>query len=111
MVDPTNLHAIDDVKFLTGYNVEPVVASETAIENAIEAHDTSMTDLLDESQKTGTDIFATKDDFLQTNLGLGWSLLYEAELDPFVATLDFERDPAFVAGIEAVSGHVFDHLH
>ena len=31
MADPTNLHAIDDIKFLTGYNVEPVVASETAI--------------------------------------------------------------------------------
>ncbi|MBN2531227.1 MAG: type IV-A pilus assembly ATPase PilB [Deltaproteobacteria bacterium] len=38
MADPTNLHAIDDVKFLTGYNVEPVVASETAIEAAMERH-------------------------------------------------------------------------
>lgn len=36
MMDPTNLHAIDDIKFLTGYNVEPVVASEAAIEKAIE---------------------------------------------------------------------------
>ena len=38
MGDPTNLHAIDDIKFLTGYNVEPVVASETAIEAAIERY-------------------------------------------------------------------------
>jgi type IV pilus assembly protein PilB len=36
MSDPTNLHAIDDIKFLTGYNVEPVVASEMAIHAAIE---------------------------------------------------------------------------
>jgi type IV pilus assembly protein PilB len=36
MADPTNLHAIDDIKFLTGFNVEPVVASETAIANALE---------------------------------------------------------------------------
>src|ERR1700709_1578803 len=36
MADPTNLHAIDDIKFLTGFNVEPVVASETAITNAVE---------------------------------------------------------------------------
>jgi type IV pilus assembly protein PilB len=36
MADPTNLHAIDDIKFLTGFNVEPVVASETAIASAIE---------------------------------------------------------------------------
>ena len=38
MADPTNLHAIDDIKFLTGYNVEPVVASETAIHAAIERY-------------------------------------------------------------------------
>lgn len=38
MADPTNLHAIDDVKFLTGYNVEPVVASETAVHAAIERY-------------------------------------------------------------------------
>jgi type IV pilus assembly protein PilB len=38
MSDPTNLHAIDDIKFLTGYNVEPVVASETAIQAAIERY-------------------------------------------------------------------------
>ena len=31
MSDPSNLYAIDDIKFLTGYNVEPVVARETAI--------------------------------------------------------------------------------
>ncbi|HTN90365.1 MAG TPA: type IV-A pilus assembly ATPase PilB [Sorangium sp.] len=36
MADPTNLHAIDDIKFLTGFNVEPVVASETGITEAIE---------------------------------------------------------------------------
>ncbi len=31
MADPTNVFAMDDIKFMTGYNVEPVVASETAI--------------------------------------------------------------------------------
>jgi type IV pilus assembly protein PilB len=38
MSDPTNLHAIDDIKFLSGYNVEPVVASETAIQAAVERY-------------------------------------------------------------------------
>ena len=38
MADPTNLHAIDDIKFLTNYNVEPVVASETSVSNAIERY-------------------------------------------------------------------------
>jgi type IV pilus assembly protein PilB len=36
MADPSNLHAIDDIKFLTGYNVEPVVASEAQILRALE---------------------------------------------------------------------------
>ncbi len=38
MADPTNLNAIDDLKFLTGYNIEPVIASETAIATAIEKY-------------------------------------------------------------------------
>src|SRR5690606_16929346 len=38
MSDPTNLNAIDDIKFLSGYNVEPVVSSEAAIEAAIERY-------------------------------------------------------------------------
>src|SRR5215471_16748487 len=36
MADPTNVFAIDDVKFMTGFNIEPVVASETAIATAID---------------------------------------------------------------------------
>src|SRR5271155_4523787 len=38
MADPTNLNAIDDLKFLTGYNIEPVIASETAIQSTIEKY-------------------------------------------------------------------------
>ena len=38
MADPSNLNAIDDIKFTTGYNVEPVVASEAAIMEAIERY-------------------------------------------------------------------------
>jgi len=38
MADPTNLNAIDDIKFLTAFNVEPVVASDMAIVAAIERY-------------------------------------------------------------------------
>src|ERR671918_134584 len=38
MADPTNVFAMDDIKFMTGYNVEPVVASETSIEESIEKY-------------------------------------------------------------------------
>jgi type IV pilus assembly protein PilB len=38
MVDPTNVFAMDDIKFMTGFNIEPVVASEAAIMEAIKKH-------------------------------------------------------------------------
>ena len=38
MADPSNIFAIDDIKFLSGFKVEPVVAAETSIRNAINKH-------------------------------------------------------------------------
>ncbi len=38
MTDPTNVFAMDDVKFMTGYNVEPVVASEIAVLDSIDKY-------------------------------------------------------------------------
>jgi type IV pilus assembly protein PilB len=35
MVDPTNVFALDDVKFMTGLNVEPVVVAEGSVQLAI----------------------------------------------------------------------------
>lgn len=36
MADPSNIFLIDDLKFITGYEIEPVVAVESAIKRAIE---------------------------------------------------------------------------
>src|SRR4051812_7857457 len=35
MADPSNIYAIDELKFLTQYNIDPVVASDSAIEAAL----------------------------------------------------------------------------
>jgi len=35
MVDPSDIFAIDDIKFMTGYDVEPMVASEGAVNAAL----------------------------------------------------------------------------
>src|SRR5215510_5831840 len=35
MADPSNIYAIDELKFLTQYNIDPVVASESALETAL----------------------------------------------------------------------------
>ncbi|MFN3412527.1 MAG: type IV-A pilus assembly ATPase PilB [Thermoanaerobaculum sp.] len=36
MADPTNIYAIDDITFSTGFKVDPVVASEEAIREAVD---------------------------------------------------------------------------
>jgi type IV pilus assembly protein PilB len=36
--DPTNVFAMDDIKFMTGFNIEPVVASEASILEALEKY-------------------------------------------------------------------------
>ncbi len=55
MGDPTNVFAMDDIKFMTGYNVEPVVASELALRKAIDKHyGTPRSVVLKERAKTGS---------------------------------------------------------
>ncbi|MDI9613576.1 MAG: type IV-A pilus assembly ATPase PilB [Acidobacteriota bacterium] len=36
--DPTNVFAMDDIKFMTGFNVEPVVATEASVLEALEKY-------------------------------------------------------------------------
>jgi type IV pilus assembly protein PilB len=38
MIDPTDVFAIEDIKFITGYNVEPIIATETALFEKIEKY-------------------------------------------------------------------------
>jgi type IV pilus assembly protein PilB len=38
MVDPTNVFAMDDIKFMTGLNIEPVVVSEAGVQEAIDEY-------------------------------------------------------------------------
>ena len=45
MSDPSNIYAIDELKFLTQYHIEPVVAAESAIEQAISRYYESGPDL------------------------------------------------------------------
>lgn len=38
MIDPSNIFALDDIKFLTGYRVEALIAAETSVNKAIEEY-------------------------------------------------------------------------
>jgi type IV pilus assembly protein PilB len=57
MVDPTNVFAMDDIKFMTGFNIEPVVASESSIIEGIDkAYGTSKEEELEQVMQSMNDI-------------------------------------------------------
>jgi len=69
MSDPGNIYAMDDIKFLTGLNVEAVVASESAIHKAIERyygasrHDETLKSLFNEiEEEQNADVHAVEDE-------------------------------------------------
>ncbi|MGD1158121.1 MAG: type IV-A pilus assembly ATPase PilB [Terriglobia bacterium] len=76
MVDPTNVFAMDDIKFMTGFNIEPVVASEATILDAIKKHYGSVEDqerkkeleeivsFIDEGQAESVELQAEEDGML-----------------------------------------------
>src|SRR5690349_9367175 len=56
MVDPTNVFAMDDIKFMTGFNIEPVVASESSIADGIDkAYGTSKEEDLEQVMQSITE--------------------------------------------------------
>ena len=79
MADPTNVLAIDEIKFRTGFNIDPVVATETALEDAIRKHYgnvaeqehekelAGITNLIDETQAESLELEVEDDGTL--NLG------------------------------------------
>src|SRR5258708_1554140 len=57
MVDPTNVFAMDDIKFMTGFNIEPVVASESSILESIEkAYGTTQQEDLEQVMQSMTEV-------------------------------------------------------
>jgi len=63
--DPSNIFAIDDIKFLTGYNVEVVVASEEQIKRAIDTHydqATSLDDVMAGFDDSDMEVIQDEDD-------------------------------------------------
>jgi type IV pilus assembly protein PilB len=70
MVDPTDMFAIDDIKFMTGYEVVPLVASEgaiTAVINKYYDQAQSLQSVLKEAGDENVDVVAEQED--QPSLG------------------------------------------
>jgi type IV pilus assembly protein PilB len=102
MIDPTNVFAMDDVKFMTGYRVEPVVASETGIRVAIDRYygSTHAIELkkvmedLSEDAATGTDLEVLED---EEDLDLA-TLEEESEQAPVVKLVNLVLTDAIKRG-------------
>ena len=96
MADPTNVFAMDDIKFMTGFNVEPVIASETSIVMSVGKYygGSSEIDIFDaaiafETEKTSAK--NGKNGHSKTaKVTKGPERLSEADLDMSLGTFDFE---------------------
>ncbi len=62
MANPTNIFAIDDIKFITGLEVQPRGRAEAAIKRAIDAHYDSADSLADVMKGIEDDIEIVEDD-------------------------------------------------
>jgi type IV pilus assembly protein PilB len=64
-LDPSNIFALDDIKFLTGYNIQPVVAAEETIRAAIDKHydqTSSLEDVMGDFDDSDIDLVHEADD-------------------------------------------------
>jgi type IV pilus assembly protein PilB len=82
MADPSNMFAIDDVKFMTGYNVEVVVSSESALLQSIEMYYPRGGESLVVAQKSQAPALKAKD-----------FMLSEEDMEEVGGTMPFEEGP------------------
>ena len=61
MANPSNIFAIDDIKFITGFEVRAVVASESAIKKAIDRHYDSIDSLASVMKEMDSDVEVVED--------------------------------------------------
>jgi type IV pilus assembly protein PilB len=66
MANPTNLDAIDELRFSTGYDIEPVVAGEYSLRKAVEKHyeavEDGLQDLLKEFDEEDIEVVEGRDE-------------------------------------------------
>jgi type IV pilus assembly protein PilB len=71
MSDPSNIFAIDDIKFMTGYNVEVVVASDSGIKSAIDKfydQSASLADMMSDLDMEDMEVVADHEEVDVTSL-------------------------------------------
>ena len=63
MSDPSNIYAMDDIKFLTGFNVEVVVSSEGSIQSVLDQYYEDVEPVLDGFSDDDVQMLADEDEF------------------------------------------------
>ena len=100
MIDPSNVFAMDDIKFMTGYQVQPVLASESAIRLAIDkyygsTHAVELKKVMDDlSEEADSDLEVLEED---EELDLA-SLEEESETAPVVKLVNLILTDAIKRG-------------
>lgn len=99
MADPTNVFAMDDIKFMTGLNVEPVIASEVSIQMSVGKYYSGSTqiDIFDAAFAFEADKSTarngkngSKNGKSAVKVGRGDVRLNEGDLDVSLETFDFQ---------------------
>lgn len=108
MTDPSNVFAIDDVKFMTGYNVEVAVSSESGIAKSIEGFyggkaEVATATRTDEPAETSKILEARDYTLSEDEMGNGSGIGGEVEEGTVVSVEDFDQVVgSALDGIEAV---------
>jgi type IV pilus assembly protein PilB len=100
MSDPTNVFAMDDIRFMTGYNVEPVVASENALRVAVDryygsTHAIELKKVMEEVSEGGGDSLEVLDEEQDLDLAM---LEQSAEEAPVVRLVNIVLTDAIKRG-------------
>lgn len=100
MIDPTNVFALDDIKFMTGYDVEPVIASDPALRAAIDryygsTHAVELKKVMDDIEESAVDDFEVLEEEEEMDLA---SLEESAEEAPVVRLVNIILTDAIKRG-------------
>ncbi len=91
MADPSNVFVIDDVKFMTGYNVEVVVSGESSILGAISAHYRNGGEALVATKTATSGVLQAKDYTLSEDEVVGEGALSPADEGMMVDVDEFDK--------------------
>ena len=98
--DPSNIFALDDIKFLTGYNIQPVVAAEDAIRRAIDTYydqTTSLEDVMGDFDDSDIDLIHDEE---EADVGeLAWEI-------PSCAIIPLNREAVRIADAADALGRI-----